>query len=150
MPPSGNSGSYEWVAASQGELPANAVEGGFDGSEPIYVARAKHEDDLLPGKLLCTHGVCYVPWGGGEHSYADYEVLCGGSGQWVSVDNGVLPHNAVPGGMTAEGETLFVGRAPHEGTLTVGKVHPSHECCYISHGGNEIAYSAYEVLVANE
>lgn len=150
VPPSG--GSYEWVAASQGELPPNAVEGGFDGSEPLYIGRAKHEDDLVPGKLHCTHGVCYIPWGGEEHSHADYEVLCGGGnggGHWVSVEDGTIPPNAVPGGLTADGETLFVGRATHEGTLTVGKVQPSHQCCYISYGGREIAYNGYEILVSS-
>jgi hypothetical protein len=34
-----------------------------------------------------------------------------------------VPDNALPSGETEEGEPLFVGRASHEGTLTVGKVY---------------------------
>lgn len=150
LPSDEGSALYEWVSASQGEVPTNAVQGGFDGSDPLYVARARHEDDLVPGKLHSTHGVCYIAWGGNEHSYNKYDVLCGGNGEWISVDNGVLPTNAVPGGMTADGETLFVGRAMHEGTITIGKVQPSHECCYISYGGREFGYRKYEVLVASD
>lgn len=42
---------------------------------------------------------------------------------------------------------LYVGRAAHEGSLTIGKIHPSHQCIYIPYGGAEISLAAYEVLV---
>lgn len=37
-----------WVPASNGQVPPDAVQGGMDG-EPLFVARAKHEGDLIPG-----------------------------------------------------------------------------------------------------
>lgn len=40
--------------------------------EPLYVARARHEGDLIPGKLVPSHNVAYVPYGGGEHGHSDY------------------------------------------------------------------------------
>lgn len=51
-------------------------------------------------------------------------------------------------GESEDGEPLFVGRAQHEGTVTVGKVQPSHGVCYISYAGQELGFADYEVLVA--
>ena len=125
------------------------MEGGFDGSEQLYIARARHEGDLIPGKLHPSHGVCYIAWGGGEHGHGEYEVMCSGGGTWVPVTDGNIPHNAVPGGETADGEPLFIGRATHDGTITVGKVQPSHGCCYIPYGGEELAYKEFEIYVSH-
>jgi Protein of unknown function (DUF3421) len=44
-------------------------------------------------------------------------------------------------------EQLFVGRAPFQGSLTVGKIHPSHCVLYIPFNGVEVSFSCYEVLV---
>lgn len=143
------SGPGCWVPAADGQVPPSAMEGGFDGSEQLFIARARHEGDLIPGKLHPTHGVCYVAYGGGEHGHNEYEVLCSGGGHWVPVNDGNIPPNAIPGGETAEGEPLFIGRATHDGTITVGKVQPSHGCCYIPYGGEEVAYQNYEIYVSN-
>lgn len=51
-------------------------------------------------------------------------------------------------GESEDGEPLFVGRAQHEGTVTVGKIQPSHGVCYISYAGQELGFADYEVLVA--
>lgn len=51
-----------WVQAANGDIPEGALQGGTDcNGEPIYVARGHHEGALLPGKLACSHGVCFVP-----------------------------------------------------------------------------------------
>ncbi|KAL3220947.1 hypothetical protein MRX96_005380 [Rhipicephalus microplus] len=50
-------------------------------------------------------------------------------------------------GVCASGEPLYIGRAYHEGTLTIGKVQPSRRCLSIPYGGEEHCYSDYEVLV---
>lgn len=64
-----------WVQSRGGSVPPNAVVGGSDCSgEPMYVARAHHEGALLPGKLVPSHGVAYVAWGGRENPKQDYEV----------------------------------------------------------------------------
>ncbi|XP_058979645.1 C3 and PZP-like alpha-2-macroglobulin domain-containing protein 8 [Musca domestica] len=143
--PTGGSGSGNWVPAANGEIPPEALQGGFDGSEQLYIARAQHEGDMIPGKLHPSHGVCYVAYGGGEHGHSEYEVLCAGFGIWVPVNDGNIPPNAVQAGTTADGEPLFVGRATHDGTVTVGKVQPSHGCCYIPYGGEELAYKEFEI-----
>ena len=55
---------------------------------------------------------------------------------------------SLQGGMTANGERLFIGRAFHENHTVCGKVHPSHNGIYIAYGGEEIKYHNYEVLVS--
>lgn len=85
--------------------------------------------------------------GGGEHGKTDFEILVG-EGQWAPAAGSDIPPNALPAGESESGEPLFVGRVPHEGTLTVGKVHPSHGVCYISFAGQELGFESYEILIA--
>lgn len=49
-------------------------------------------------------------------------MLTGPNLQWVVSQEGVVPANSVEGGKTEDGETLYIGRAQHEGTTTIGKV----------------------------
>lgn len=51
-----------------------------------------------------------------------FQVLTGCEAAWVPAASGQLPSGALPSGESEDGEPLFVGRASHEGTLTVGKV----------------------------
>lgn len=70
-----SSGPVQWVHASNGQIPPNALPGGFDASnEQLYVARAEHNGALIPGKLVPSHGVVYIPWGGVENPKENYEV----------------------------------------------------------------------------
>lgn len=64
----------------------------------------------------------------------------------MRASGGNVPDRSVATG-EENGESLFIGRAQHEGSLTVGKIHPSHGVIYIPFGGQEIAYPEYEVLV---
>lgn len=61
-----------------------------------------------------------------------------------------MPPNAVSSGQTNDGEPLYVGRGCWAGSLTVGKVHPSHGCLYLPYGGREQRLDSYEVLVQQE
>ncbi|XP_077300117.1 uncharacterized protein LOC143920947 isoform X3 [Arctopsyche grandis] len=135
-----------WVAGQGTQIPPGAIVGGQDGEE-LYIGRASHEGALIPGKIVGSHGVCYIAWGGQEHGKADYEVLCGCSTRWVPTSGAAIPENALPGGESEDGEPLFIGRVPHNDTMTIGKVQPSHGCCYISYGGEELGFGDYEVLV---
>ncbi|XP_013776957.1 natterin-4-like [Limulus polyphemus] len=140
----------EWVYAEGGQVPNGAVPGGEDSGETIYVARAHHGGDNIPGKLHPSHECVYIPWGGEEHSHREYQVLvnyCGSQLEWKYASEGEIPTGAIQGGATADGEVLYIGRTLHEGTLTIGKVHPSHGVLYIAYGGQEISYPNYEILV---
>lgn len=66
---------YTWVDASNGDVPENAVVGGKDEDGcDMYVARAEHENDMLPGKLIPHKEACIVSWGCAEHSKPEYQV----------------------------------------------------------------------------
>lgn len=44
-------------------------------------------------------------------------------------------------------EEIYIGRAPFSGSLTVGRIQPSHRCLYIPYNGLEHRIEHYEVLV---
>ncbi|KAH8019170.1 hypothetical protein HPB51_017397 [Rhipicephalus microplus] len=79
----------------------------------------------------------------GKQRLISYGIPC----SWVPNSDGALPTGAVQGGVCASGEPLYIGRAYHEGTLTIGKVQPSRRCLSIPYGGEEHCSSDYEVLV---
>ncbi|OWR42171.1 hypothetical protein KGM_201504 [Danaus plexippus plexippus] len=136
--------------ASNGDAPANSLVAGYDVTgEPIYVARAEHEGDLVPGKLVSSHKGAFLPWGGMEISKKEYEVLIKSNNQWVADRGGNVPANALKAGRTKSGETLYIGRVHYLKSITPGKVHPSHVACYISFDGKELNFSDYEVLLEN-
>lgn len=74
-------------------------------------------------------------------------MLCGAPGTWIACSGTDIPGAAFEAGSSEDGEPLFIGRVNHEGTLTVGKVQPSHGTCYIPFGGQEVAFVDYEVFV---
>lgn len=144
----------EWVPSSPRDAPSlsdRAVVAGYEGHDnsPLWVIRGKVQGDLLPGKLAVKHHAAYVPWDGKEHEVHNIDVLCARPEciRWVSHAGGsAIPPNAIPAGNTAAGEALYVGRAKEQGSLTPGKVHPSHKVLYISFGGQEIGHKKYEIL----
>lgn len=142
----GSAGGQCWVAASGGQVPPSGFAGGEDNGEPVYVIRTNFNGGLLPGKLIPSHGQAYVPWGGAENPVQEYEVLCDFPGRWLATSGGNIPPTAVPGGQSEDGEALYIGRVVHDGSLTVGKVQPSHGVLYISYGGEEKSFSDFEVL----
>ena len=50
---------FVWVKSSGGEK----VVGAIDGGDGMYVGRAFHQRDLVPGKVHCAHRSLYIPWG---------------------------------------------------------------------------------------
>lgn len=88
-----------------------------------------------------------VAYNGQEIPVHNYEILCNGNVHWIPSSHGQAHPNAVQGGRTSSGEILYVGRAHHQGSVTPGKIHPSHRTLYIPYGGVEIAVSSYEILV---
>jgi len=71
-----NDADFDWVQASNGNVPPNAVIGGqTESGEPLFVARAKHLYLTIPGKFHPSHKCAYVPCDWKEHAKNDYEVL---------------------------------------------------------------------------
>ncbi|XP_029035591.1 natterin-3-like [Osmia bicornis bicornis] len=143
--------AYRWVHrnARQG-VPDTAVSAGHDSDgTTIYVGRAYHEGDMLPAKVIPEKNIAYVCYEGKEYGKHDFEVLCRSEFSWEVCSNGSVPSNAVVAGQTSGGEPLYVGRVFHDGSQTVGKVHPTHGCLYIPYAGTELSFQEYEVLVNN-
>uniref|UniRef100_T1GCZ0 Uncharacterized protein n=1 Tax=Megaselia scalaris TaxID=36166 RepID=T1GCZ0_MEGSC len=138
--------AHFWTSQSvSNELPPNAVLAGHDsdGSQ-IYVGRAYHDGDVLVAKYVPSRNQAYVCYSGQEIEKHDVDILCGEYYKWVPASNGFVPNTAVRSGMTSEGEPLYIGRAHWEGSLTPGKIHPSHGCLYIGFGGQEVKIERYE------
>ncbi|XP_030384655.1 uncharacterized protein LOC115631934 isoform X2 [Scaptodrosophila lebanonensis] len=138
-----------WVTASPGYTPADAVVAGHDADmSQLLVCRAYYDGFHVPGKAVPSRGCAYISHAGREIVQTHYEVLIGQSKyRWVSGYDGSIPLGAVEAGRNANGEILYIGRALYCGTLTPGKVHPSHKCLYIPFGGTEHRIINYEVLV---
>lgn len=136
--------------SSHSPLPEGAINAGHDSDgAPIYVGRAYHEGEQLIAKVIPSKQVGYVCTNGQEIPKYNYEILCNGNVSWVPTSYGSVPPNALAGGRTASGETLYVGRAHWQGSLTPGKVHPSHGTLYIPYGGAEVPIKSYEILIEN-
>lgn len=77
----------------------------------------------------------------------NFEVLIGERDfYWEPASDGRVPAGAVATGKDGH-EDIFIGRAPFQGSLTVGKVHPTHRCLYFPYNGKEERTNSYEVLV---
>lgn len=61
-----------------------------------------------------------------------------------------MPDKALKSGFSECGEILYVGRVKHQGKITPGKVHPSHQVCYVPFDGKEVSYQGYEVFVVDQ
>lgn len=146
--------SLQWCPSRDGQVPKDTVNGGWDAhnGEPLFVGRVHHGGSLIVGKVHPSHRCIYVPFGGGEHKYHQYEVLVNPGNrvklEWIHRKNGNVPNGAVQGGRDSGGEVYYVGRHSHDGDTLPGKVHPSHQCLYVSWGGKEISKKEYNVLVA--
>lgn len=137
-----------WVPSS--EHADNATVGGHDvDGSPLYVGRAYHDGELVPGKVLPATRMAYVSHGGREHAKDTFEILCGGNLSWVPSADGAIPFNAVSAGRSNAGEPLYIGRGHFQGSVTPGKIHPTNGCLYIAFAGSEIPIHSYEVLTEN-
>ena len=141
-----------WVLAKNGELPGNAIQGGYekDGT-PVYVSRfVTKEGQLSPGKFHQPLGTAYSSWGGIEHSSKIYQVLTHPNQvdalKWVTASNGYLPSGAIRAGGDPGKNDLYIARAPLLGGLCCGKYQPTHKCAYLPFGGKEHPVPICEVL----
>ncbi|CAH0401521.1 unnamed protein product [Chilo suppressalis] len=152
-----SSEDFDWIsttAATAHKLNGKAVLGGNEvqSSNALWVIRSWYCGDLIPGKLSVKSNNASVPYGGKEITVHNFEVLCAKPEnlKWVGASEGNVPPGAIVGGHTANGETLYVGRATYAGGFRnyniPGKVHQSHQCCYIGVAGKEVSKTTYEVL----
>ena len=152
-----------WEDSSDGALPDTdrMVVGAIDpiDNEKQYICRAKNGDAMVPGKLVPSHGKCYIARGGSEHGYRSYQILMNRDGyefSWKPSSQGNFPHQTLIGGY-ASGWPMPVCRAWHKGRQgrwrwVSGKLdpEPGFQCCYIPYSGKEHCKKEYEVLKNNQ
>lgn len=141
---------YEWVDTHGSHIPVGAIPGGKEGRVTLYIGRASHNGSIIPGKVNPTHGTCYYPWDLLEHGQSEYQILVTDdltNFEWCPGSNGYIPNGAVQGGVSSDGEALYVGRMLYGNRLIPGKVQASYDSIYIPYGGSEHHYKSYEVLV---
>lgn len=64
----------EWIPASDGDCPENAIQAGLDSGSEVYIVRAHLDDDLIvPGKLHLTHTSAYVPYNMKEVRFSNFD-----------------------------------------------------------------------------
>uniref|UniRef100_A0A1A9WVZ0 Uncharacterized protein n=1 Tax=Glossina brevipalpis TaxID=37001 RepID=A0A1A9WVZ0_9MUSC len=142
---------HNWMRAKIATIPKFAVQAGYDtDGDPIYVGRVNRNGETFPAKVIPRKRRAYASWAGEEHVINDVELLSGHYYAWMPSIGGIIPPHAVRLGRTSEGEPLYVGRCVWRGSLTPGKIQPSHGCLYFPFGGAELRTEQYEVLVQPE
>lgn len=138
-----------WVRFDPNQFFEGAVVAGYSSDGiPICIGRCIYEGNILPGSVDLTDETITVTHEGKVIKLNKYETLCNGNLYWSRSSLGHVLSDAVSGGTTELGETLYVGRAIHEGNLKIGKVSPVSDTLYIPHGDKEIKFDGpFEVLV---
>ncbi|XP_071448076.1 epidermal growth factor receptor-like [Hetaerina americana] len=136
-----------WVQATNGAIPVGGLLGGTDPKCMLYVGRAWHEGELLPGKLCARYNNVYIAWNGGEYLYNDYQVLTGSNFEWVISSSTQIPACAVEGGKLKDGTPVYIGRTFSSGALDIGRVNAADGILYIPYYGKEYSFRDYEILV---
>lgn len=138
---------YIWVHASGGAVPDGAAANGNEADgKPLFVARAKLDNGVHPGKVQEQFGSANIPYRGREVKVREYEVLMN-QGIWERASGGQIPEDAVICGYEADGTPLFAARANYEGGLHPGKIRRGSGGADIPWGGQEVRVNAYEVLI---
>ncbi|VDN13295.1 unnamed protein product [Dibothriocephalus latus] len=114
-----------WAKTGAGKLPDGAIQ-----TQPgVYVCRAWHEGEQIPGKYVPRYALAYVPYAGMEHQMKECEVLCDSScpGQsrcydWVPATGGQVPDKSLVAGIAADGRPLYIAKAQIKDEVCGGKV----------------------------
>ncbi len=130
--------TVRWVPY-EGTIPANAVVGGTENGQPLFVGRMPFQGGVHPGKVL-PGGFCNIGWGGKEYSInSGFEVLTAAPNTvaWVEY-RGSVPANAIPGGQNDAGgrQPLYIAKHAYQGGEHCGKLWAN--ACNIGWGGQEI------------
>uniref|UniRef100_A0A182NM72 Uncharacterized protein n=1 Tax=Anopheles dirus TaxID=7168 RepID=A0A182NM72_9DIPT len=146
------SGEYEWKYNCNGKVPNTALKVGQTiDDETLYMGRASYNGWMIPGKVHPSHGCCYLPHKGKEVNSTHYEVLCVSPNKCSQDEQKTAAStDMVIAGKDRNGNTIYVGRAPHEGDMLPANVIPARKISYVCYDGQEIAKTDFKVLVSGE
>ncbi|KAH8855295.1 DM9 domain-containing protein [Schistosoma japonicum] len=139
-----------WVPAKNGEVPNNPIK----ADESVYVARCRIGDDLICGKFSATYGKAFCPHDSKELEFQEYELLCD-SGipgcregyEWIMMNGGDVPENALVAGINKYGTPLYIVKARIQDEVCVGQLLQGESSGSFSWGGDEHKNEHYDVLV---
>jgi Protein of unknown function (DUF3421) len=138
----------KWVDGKNGTYPPEAVVGGSDNGETLYVCKTRLIN--ATGKLHPKYGNCYVSYGGRELESPNYQVLVGDN-RWVAPSASLsLPPDALVGGFEDNGDPLYICKANlrvgNRTLLTPGKYSIVNKICYVPYGRKEHNLRPTEIL----
>lgn len=140
-----------WTDETNGNVPSNALAFGTDGlgGPTLYSCRAYlNGDGYQLGKVRPGFGGCNFPYGGGEQSAPDYQVLTSSLPVITQAINAAPPPaGALIGGYDSDGTPLYVCDGMLSSGGTPGKTRADWNYCDVSYGGKELTASSYSVLM---
>lgn len=138
-----------WLRYDSEQFPDGALVAGYSTEGiPICIGRCIYEGSILPGAIDLLDETITVCHEGLAVKLKKFEILCNGNHYWSRSNLGRVFSDAVSGGTTELGETVYVGRVLHEGQLKIGKISPVSDHLFVSDGDKEIRVeSGYEVLI---
>lgn len=70
------SSNTSWVPTSDDNIPPNAIPTGqSEDGEALFTGRVNHEGSFIIGKVHPSHRVAYIPYGGQEVAFGEYDIL---------------------------------------------------------------------------
>uniref|UniRef100_A0A336KXW1 CSON001406 protein n=1 Tax=Culicoides sonorensis TaxID=179676 RepID=A0A336KXW1_CULSO len=138
-----------WMRFEPGGLfPDGAIIAGYSNGIPICIGRCIYEGNILPGQVDPLTETITISYEKHCVQLKKFEVLCNGNLFWSRAMLGHVLADAVSGGTTELGETVYIGRAMHEGLLKIGKISPLSDNLIIPHLNSEVHIDdGYEVLI---
>jgi hypothetical protein len=149
-------GEITWVLVHGTNIPREAIPGGEENGNILYISRAFQDGGIHPGKAgrHLDKGAS-IAYSGEEITLDTYEVLVGDSGctQWVESSSTLtvesLSAKVVEGGRDKDGTSLYIAQAIVEGSVHCGKAGGNISGASISYGGSETIVERYNVLCYN-
>ncbi|KAK9719240.1 hypothetical protein K7432_004934 [Basidiobolus ranarum] len=144
---------FEWVHATDGSVPPNAVQGGIEADgKPLFIARQYYQGGLHPGKAAPHLKGLAIGYAGKEITLKEYYVLCGDARQlrWIECKGPVRTDSWKPieGCEEKDGKPLYVAKVRTQGGEHLGKTGPHLKGgMNYSYGGKEKTHKdTYYVL----
>ena len=136
MTPFYSQDSPQWKEMEDGGWPMDAfIAGSNEKEEPLFVARASHDNGLQPCQLREGHWGASLPYGGGEVVKPQYDVLVASQGLfWESITVGQLPADSLKTGNEANGNALYTIKYKTEGKTYIGKYNGNDKAYYVEDG----------------
>ncbi len=134
--------SNDWVRFRNGNMPSDAVEGGYESNgEKTFVCRVRYGGSYISGRA--QYNQCFYNKGNGESSASNFEVLVGKGYSWSRSKN---YDRAVVAGGSSE-ENYYVCRVSASGGLYPGRT--ENDNCYYTRDRRGYSSRTFEVLQGN-